>query len=78
MDLSELPDEGPSYDERIFGEFAHQARGLCLFRLGRYEESGEAYAQASQIDPSNLEYRAKMQVAFGRARAAQTDRSAAH
>jgi len=78
VDLSELPDEGPSYDERIFGEFAHQARGLCLFRLGRYEESGEAYAQASQIDPSNLEYRAKMQVAFGRARAAQTDRSAAH
>lgn len=66
VDVSALPGEGPAYDERIFGEFAHEARGLCLFRLGRYAEAADAYGSASQIDPSNLAYTAKRHVALGR------------
>jgi tetratricopeptide (TPR) repeat protein len=66
VDVSALPDEGPAYDQRIFGEFAYEARGLCLFRLGRYAEAADAYARASQIDPGNLAYRAKWHVALGR------------
>jgi tetratricopeptide (TPR) repeat protein len=67
VDLASLPADGAAYDERIFGEFAHEARGTCLFRLGRYAEAAEAYAKASQIDPANLAYRAKCAVAKGRA-----------
>jgi tetratricopeptide (TPR) repeat protein len=67
VDIQVLPEEGPAYDKRIFGEFAHDARGLCLFRLGRDADAAEAYAEASRIDPDNIEYRAKRQVAHGRA-----------
>jgi tetratricopeptide (TPR) repeat protein len=55
-----------AYDARIFGEFAHQARGVCLFRLGRYHEAADAYAAASRANPANLEYRAKLKAALGR------------
>lgn len=75
VDVAALPDEGPSYDQAIFAEYAHEARGVCLFRLGRYVEAANAYAQASQIDPGNLRYRAKQQVALGRARQAQSTRA---
>jgi glycosyltransferase involved in cell wall biosynthesis len=67
VDLSTLPGEGPAYDARIFGEFAQEARGACLFRLGRYAESAEAYAQALHDNPDNLVYRSKSMVARGRA-----------
>ena len=67
VDLARLPADGAAYDERIFGELAHEARGGCLFRLERYAEAADAYAKASQIDPSNLAYRAKCAVAKGRA-----------
>jgi glycosyltransferase involved in cell wall biosynthesis len=76
VDLATLPDEGVAYDRGIFGEFVHEARGLCLFRLGRYAEAAEAYAQASRIDPDNLAYRSKRQVALGRARGAAAGASA--
>ena len=68
VDVEGLPDEGASYDERIFGEFAHEARGLCLFRLGRYAEAAEAYDEALRENPGHLAYRAKRDVAAGRAR----------
>ena len=43
MPDSQLPPLwGPAYDERIFNEFAHEARGVCLFRLGRYAEAADA------------------------------------
>jgi tetratricopeptide (TPR) repeat protein len=68
VDVAALPDEGPSYDQAIFAEYAHEARGVCLFRLGRYAEAAETYARASEIDPANLRYQAKREVALGRAR----------
>jgi glycosyltransferase involved in cell wall biosynthesis len=73
VDLVTLPADGAAYDERIFGEFAHEARGNCLFRLERYAEAADAYAEASRIDPSNLAYRAKREVAMGRAGVASSE-----
>jgi tetratricopeptide (TPR) repeat protein len=69
VDLATLPHEGgAAYDERIFGEFAYEGRGACLFHLGRYAEAAEAYAAASRIDPANLGYRVKGEAARARAR----------
>ena len=59
--------EGPAYDERIFGEFAHEARGVALFKLERYAEAAEAFAAAMQLAPENTAYRAKHAAAAGRA-----------
>ncbi len=70
VDLAALPAEGPAYDARIFGEFANEARGACLFRLGRYAQAADAYQQALRSDPGNLVYRSKWTVAEGRSRSA--------
>jgi glycosyltransferase involved in cell wall biosynthesis len=68
VDLATLPHEGgAAYDERIFGEFAHEGRGACLFHLGRYAEAADAYAAAWRIDPANLGYRVKGEAARARA-----------
>jgi glycosyltransferase involved in cell wall biosynthesis len=72
VDLATLPDEGPAYDARIFGEFADEARGVCLFRLGRYSDAADAYGHAVARDPANLGYSAKRAVALGRAQKAPT------
>ena len=69
VDVADLPGEGPAYDARIFGAFAQEARGVCLFRLGRYAEAADAYAQALRSDPDNLGYRSKWTVAHARAQA---------
>ena len=71
VDLAALPAEGPAYDARIFGEFANEARGACLFRLGRYAQAADAYEQALRSDPGNLVYRSKWTVAEGRSRSAE-------
>ena len=68
VDVASLPDEGTAYDARIFGEFAQDARGVCLFALGRYAEAVEAYEQALQEDPQSTVYRARLQLARGRVR----------
>jgi glycosyltransferase involved in cell wall biosynthesis len=68
LDLAALPDEGTAYDERIFGEFAQEARGVCLFALGRFEQAADAYEQALRENPQNTVYRARLQLARGRAR----------
>jgi tetratricopeptide (TPR) repeat protein len=70
-DLKQLPDEGPAYDERLFGELAHEGRGLCLFRLSRYEEAAAAYAAAAQCAPANPAYPVKRELARARARRQQ-------
>jgi len=63
-DQSRLPDAGPSYDQRLFTEAAHDGRALCLFRLGRYAESAEAYDLAARCAPGNPEYPVKRQLAL--------------
>ena len=73
VDLEALPGEGPAYDARIFGEFSHEARGVCLFRVGRYTEAADAYLRALETNPDNLVYRSKRTVALGRAREAGGD-----
>jgi glycosyltransferase involved in cell wall biosynthesis len=69
VNVAALPSEDVAYDARIFGELALDARGTCLFRLGRYREAATAYEEASWCDPSNLSYRAKAAVARGRSAA---------
>jgi glycosyltransferase involved in cell wall biosynthesis len=64
-----LPDLGPSYDQRFVQELPHDALGLCLFRLGRYEDAAQCYQAAAMSAPGNPAYRAK--VALARAKAAQ-------
>lgn len=71
VDLGALPDEGTAYDARIFGEFAQEARGVCLFALDRFQEAAEAYEQAAREDPLNTVYRARLVLARGRARRAR-------
>jgi tetratricopeptide (TPR) repeat protein len=70
VETSRLPDEGPSYEERLFTELAQGARALCLFRLGRYEESALAYARAAAHAPGDRSYVIKRQLALARARRA--------
>ena len=68
VDVSALPDQGPSYDERLFTELVHGARGLCLFRLERYDESASAYAKAAASAPDDRSYAVKHQLALALAR----------
>jgi glycosyltransferase involved in cell wall biosynthesis len=76
VDFAALPAEGPAYDRRIFGEFAHDARGICLFRLGRYEEAARAFEEAMRCDPDNLRYRSMRTLARGYAAAEVAPRAA--
>jgi glycosyltransferase involved in cell wall biosynthesis len=71
VDLRRLPDYGPAYDERLFGELAHEGRGICLFRLGRYDEAAAAYAAAARCAPGDPSYQVKRQLALARARRQQ-------
>jgi len=73
VDTRRLPDEGPAYDARLFGELAHEGRGLCLFRLGRYQDAEQAYAQAARCAPDKPEYLVKRNLALARARRACDD-----
>jgi len=56
----------PAYDRRLVGEFTHAARGVCLFRLGRYQEAAEAYRRAEEEAPNDLSYSAKRRLALSR------------
>jgi tetratricopeptide (TPR) repeat protein len=56
-----------AYDVSIFGANAHAAAALCLFRLGRYEESAARYRRAEALDPANAEFRVKRLLAEGSA-----------
>ena len=76
VDTSRLPDDGPAYDERLFGEIAHDTRGLCLFRLGRYDDAAAAYAAAERSAPEDPTYGAKRQLALARARRQQAESTA--
>jgi tetratricopeptide (TPR) repeat protein len=71
VDVAGLPDVGAAYDARLFGEFAHESRGLCLFRLGRYDEAAAAYAAAARSNPASLEHETRRRLAEARALSAQ-------
>jgi hypothetical protein len=72
VDVARLPDEGPAYDRRLFGELAHEGRGLCLLKLGRSAEAAEAFATAAALAPGRPELGIKQQLAAARARRALT------
>lgn len=67
VDVERLPDDGISYDERLFGAVALSGLAGCLFRLGRHAESAEAYERAATVAPEDLEIRAKGALAAARA-----------
>lgn len=73
VDVAALPDEDVAYDARIFGEFAQEARGVCLFALDRFAEAAEAYDRAVRESPDNTVYRARRALAHGRARRAASN-----
>lgn len=66
VDTSNLPDEGPAYDQRLFGELAHDGRALCLLRLGRYPAAAAAYTEAARRAPDDPAYRIKHELALAR------------
>jgi glycosyltransferase involved in cell wall biosynthesis len=68
VDAGRLPEEGISYDARLFDAVAHAGIAGGLFRLGRYAESADAYARAAAAAPDDLEIRAKSALAAARAR----------
>lgn len=73
--LDELTAEDPdtfedhliAYDRRIFGEFAHDQRGIALMRLGRFDEAAAAFDKAAAAAPDDLSYRAKAAAMRGHA-----------
>lgn len=67
VDLAALPEQRVAYDERIFSAFAHESRGVCLFRLGRFAEAAEAFAAAESAEPDRIEHRVRRQLAQSRA-----------
>ena len=67
VDLTALPDDGPAYDERIFGTFAQEGRGYCFFKLERYAEAAGAYDDAARLAPDDPSFALKRRVAAARA-----------
>ncbi len=68
-------DDPPAYDAPIVGELPWSAKGLCLFRLGRYTEAAGAYAAAARCEPENPSYPVKAELALARARKAGPTRT---
>ena len=66
-DVATLPDLGPAYDARIFGVLSHDARALCLFRLGRDAEAAAAWERAAAEAPDDPSFAAKRRAALARA-----------
>lgn len=78
VDVTALPDEGVAYDRRIFGEFAQEARGVCLMALGRYAQAVAAYEHALLENPGSTVHRARLALARGRARRQHARRQSDH
>jgi hypothetical protein len=67
IDADTFVDDTMAYDARIFGAWAHDALGLCCFRLGRFAVSAAHYAAAEAAAPDVAEYRTKRRLAEARA-----------
>lgn len=67
VDLDMPVEDKIAYPVELFCVQAPQARGLCLFRLGRYGEAAAAYRQAEAFEPHELSHRLKRIVAEQRA-----------
>jgi tetratricopeptide (TPR) repeat protein len=52
-------DDTISYEEGLFGVMRQEARGLCLFRLGRFADAAVAYGEAERSQPANDQHRLK-------------------
>ena len=59
-----------AYAVELFAADVPDARGLCLFRLGRYDEAADAYRQAERFPGDALGRRAKRMLAEHRAQVA--------
>ena len=56
----EMPAEDTiAYPSEIFGARSAEARGLCLFKLGRYREAAAAYGHAEELEPGVEPHRLK-------------------
>jgi tetratricopeptide (TPR) repeat protein len=52
-------EDAVAYASEMFGARAAEARGVCLFKLGRYGEAAAAYAQAELLEPHEPAHRLK-------------------
>jgi hypothetical protein len=52
-----------AYPLELFSSAAPEARGVCLFRLGRYREAAAAFADAERFEPSEPSHRLRRVVA---------------
>jgi len=56
-----LPD-GVGFPENQFTSRTDSQIGTCQHQLGRYREAASTFERAAEVDPENLEYRAKAQL----------------
>lgn len=70
QDPSAVGVDGIGYDRRMFGQHAWNERALCLFHLGRFAESADAFEQAARAageSPESFEFRVKAVAARAKA-----------
>jgi tetratricopeptide (TPR) repeat protein len=67
-DVAKVEETGVAYDIRLFGVFAHSARGRCLLALERPAEAARAYAAAERCEPHEHGHRVRRQWAEAAAR----------
>jgi tetratricopeptide (TPR) repeat protein len=48
-----------AYDERVFGDYAHEVAAVALHRLGRRDEARDAFLAAAAAAPDDPSYRIK-------------------
>jgi cytochrome c-type biogenesis protein CcmH/NrfG len=61
---TEMPVEDiVGYLSELFEARTAEARGLCLLKLGRYEEAAAAYAEAERLEPAEPTHRLKRALA---------------
>lgn len=66
VDAQKVEDEKLAYDKKIFGVLSYEPLAHCYFKIGGYDEAAYYYHLCMTIDPSNLEYKIKYQLASAR------------